>query len=370
MAAICPTAMARARIMYWTFLVAVALHVHPVVSADRLYRAGMQRPDRTSISQPAVVAVHGHRLRAWLLHGLGKAAVYKHIPVYYPKNVGAVGGLVGMIGGLGGFVLPIAFGALNDLTGLWTSCFMLLFVLVTGALVWMHLSIRHMESAAPATALAEASATPGIAANPRAGKHVGALSGARADRLAAGGSRSSGRQRAGRSPARNLWLSIPALLLSFAVWQVWSVVVAKLPSVGFNFTTDQLFWLAALARTIRRYAAHLLFVHGADLRRPPVDHHCNVVADDPGGRHRLRGAESRYAVFRLPRAGAAVRSWRRQLRVVDGQHLASSSRAPKRATRSRSMPASAIWASASCNSWCRSSSPPAFLAGSAAIPRW
>jgi NNP family nitrate/nitrite transporter-like MFS transporter len=41
---------------------------------------------------------------------LGKAAVYKHIPVYYPEHVGAVGGLVGMIGGLGGFVLPILFG--------------------------------------------------------------------------------------------------------------------------------------------------------------------------------------------------------------------------------------------------------------------
>ena len=71
---------------------------------------------------------------------LGKAAVYKHIPVYYPKNVGSVGGLVGMIGGLGGFVLPIAFGALNDLTGLWTSCFMALFVLVSVALLWMHVA--------------------------------------------------------------------------------------------------------------------------------------------------------------------------------------------------------------------------------------
>ena len=48
---------------------------------------------------------------------LGKAAVYKHIPAYYPANVGSVGGLVGMIGGLGGFVLPILFGVLNDLTG-------------------------------------------------------------------------------------------------------------------------------------------------------------------------------------------------------------------------------------------------------------
>ncbi len=76
---------------------------------------------------------------------LGKAAVYKHIPVYYPDHIGSVGGLVGMIGGLGGFVLPIAFGALNDLTHVWTSCFMLLFVLVATALTWMHLAIRRME---------------------------------------------------------------------------------------------------------------------------------------------------------------------------------------------------------------------------------
>lgn len=45
--------------------------------------------------------------------------------IRYPKNVGAVGGRVGMIGGLGGFVLPIAFGALSELTGLSTSRFIL-----------------------------------------------------------------------------------------------------------------------------------------------------------------------------------------------------------------------------------------------------
>jgi NNP family nitrate/nitrite transporter-like MFS transporter len=78
---------------------------------------------------------------------LGKAAVYKHIPVYYPAHVGAVGGVVGMIGGLGGFILPIAFGAMNDLTGVWTSCFMLLFVVVSAALAWMHYAIRRMERA-------------------------------------------------------------------------------------------------------------------------------------------------------------------------------------------------------------------------------
>ncbi len=75
---------------------------------------------------------------------LGKAAVYKHIPHYYPDHVGSVGGLVGMIGGLGGFVLPIAFGILLDATGIWTAPFMLLFVLVAVSTLWMHVSVRKM----------------------------------------------------------------------------------------------------------------------------------------------------------------------------------------------------------------------------------
>lgn len=89
---------------------------------------------------------------------LGKAAVYKHIPVYYPSHVGAVGGIVGMMGGLGGFVLPIAFGFLKDVTGLWSSCFMLLFVIVAVSMVWMNVSIRQIKREAdrgvPAGALA------------------------------------------------------------------------------------------------------------------------------------------------------------------------------------------------------------------------
>ncbi len=78
---------------------------------------------------------------------LGKAAVYKHIPAYYPESVGAVGGIVGMIGGLGGFILPIAFGLLKDMTGLWSSCFMLLFVVVIVSLGWMHLSVKQARRA-------------------------------------------------------------------------------------------------------------------------------------------------------------------------------------------------------------------------------
>ena len=79
---------------------------------------------------------------------LGKAAVYKHVPSYYPNNVGAVGGLVGMIGGLGGFLLPLLFGVLRDATELWSSCFMALLVLVAASFVWMELSIRRMDRVA------------------------------------------------------------------------------------------------------------------------------------------------------------------------------------------------------------------------------
>lgn len=76
---------------------------------------------------------------------LGMAAVFKHIPTYFPDNVGSVGGMVGMIGGLGGFFLPIVFGVLNDFTGIWTTAFMALFALVAVNLAWMHFAILRME---------------------------------------------------------------------------------------------------------------------------------------------------------------------------------------------------------------------------------
>ncbi len=75
----------------------------------------------------------------------GMAAVFKHIPTYYPNHVGAVGGVVGMIGGLGGFILPIVFGAMNDIIGIWSSCFMLLFVIALTSLLWMHFAILRIN---------------------------------------------------------------------------------------------------------------------------------------------------------------------------------------------------------------------------------
>jgi NNP family nitrate/nitrite transporter-like MFS transporter len=70
----------------------------------------------------------------------GKASVFKYISNDYPQNMGAISGIVGLAGGLGGFVLPIMFGALVDLTGVRSSCFMLMYGVVWVSLIWMYLS--------------------------------------------------------------------------------------------------------------------------------------------------------------------------------------------------------------------------------------
>jgi MFS transporter, NNP family, nitrate/nitrite transporter len=68
---------------------------------------------------------------------------------------------------------------------------------------------------------------------------------------------------------RNLWISIPALLLAFAVWRVWSAVVVNLPRVGFAYSADQLFWLAALpglsGATLRIFYSFMVPIFGGRL---------------------------------------------------------------------------------------------------------
>ncbi|HEY3327658.1 MAG TPA: nitrate/nitrite transporter [Novimethylophilus sp.] len=72
---------------------------------------------------------------AW---AIGKASVFKYISDDYPHNIGVISGIVGLAGGLGGFLLPIMFGALVDLTGVRSSCFMLMYGVVWVSLAWMY----------------------------------------------------------------------------------------------------------------------------------------------------------------------------------------------------------------------------------------
>ncbi|MET0268133.1 MAG: nitrate/nitrite transporter [Duganella sp.] len=85
---------------------------------------------------------------------VGKASVFKFIADDFSDNIGAVSGVVGLAGGLGGFVLPILFGLLLDLTGVRSSAFMLLYGTVCVSLVWMHYSFRPAAAAAPAATAA------------------------------------------------------------------------------------------------------------------------------------------------------------------------------------------------------------------------
>jgi len=72
---------------------------------------------------------------AW---AIGKASVFKYISDDYPHNIGVISGVVGLMGGLGGFILPVMFGALVDLTGVRSSSFMLLFGIIWVSLMWMY----------------------------------------------------------------------------------------------------------------------------------------------------------------------------------------------------------------------------------------
>lgn len=199
---------------------------------------------------------------------LGKAAVYKHIPVYYPDHVGSVGGLVGLVGGLGGFILPIVFGAVSDLTGIWTSCFMVLFALVAIALAWMHFAIRQMEQKAAGLDTRTLPQFPEMIELHEEGRHGQLIP----DKVLVEWAPEDPKfwEATGeRIARRNLIISIPALLLAFSVWMVWSMVVAKLPAIGFDYSTDQLFWLAALpglsGATLRIFYSFMVPIFGGRL---------------------------------------------------------------------------------------------------------
>jgi len=71
----------------------------------------------------------------------GMASTFKYVADDFPEQMGVVTGIVGLMGGLGGFLLPVMFGAALDLTGVRSSCFMLLY-----GIVWVSLILLYQSS--------------------------------------------------------------------------------------------------------------------------------------------------------------------------------------------------------------------------------
>jgi NNP family nitrate/nitrite transporter-like MFS transporter len=95
--------------------------------------------------------------------GIGKAAVYKLIPDHFPRDVGAVGGLVGLLGALGGFVLPPAWAYLNQGTGIPQMTFAVLFLLTAISAGWFlvgRLSTPKLPIAVESTTVRHETAQP------------------------------------------------------------------------------------------------------------------------------------------------------------------------------------------------------------------
>ncbi len=137
------------RVLYRVFALSIAALLVMGYPGGRLVLQGMSGPVTFEMAVPLPLFVTVSFVLG-LGMSIGSAAVYKHVPAYYPDHVGAVGGLVGMIGGLGGFFLPIAFGLLLDATGIWTAPFLLMLAVVALVLLWMHRAVRRIARIAPA----------------------------------------------------------------------------------------------------------------------------------------------------------------------------------------------------------------------------
>ncbi len=93
---------------------------------------------------PFVVLVFG----VGVSMGVGKASVYTYVPQYFPRDVGAVGGLVGAVGGMGGFALPLVFAWVKGESGHPESTFYVMAGLAVISITFLAIAIARISASA------------------------------------------------------------------------------------------------------------------------------------------------------------------------------------------------------------------------------
>ena len=158
-------------------------------------------------------------------------------------------------------------------------------------------------------------------------------------------------EREGEAVAKlNLWISVPALFLAFAVWQVWSVVAVSLPALGFKYSTNQLFWLAAApalsGATLRIFYSFIVPSVGG--RRWTAISTASLLIPAIGIGFAVQ--DNTTTLSDHADAGAAVRLGRRQLQLQHGQHQLLLPEGAQGLGPRASTPAWATWACRWCSS--------------------
>lgn len=125
--------------VFWTCLVCLFFLSYPPTS---MTIHGVERDVELSI-EVSIELFTLLLLVIGIAQGFGRASVYKALHDNFPGHMGSVGGTVATIGAFGGFTLPVMFGMAQDLVGIHSAAFMLLYGVLALCMVVMYLAIQR-----------------------------------------------------------------------------------------------------------------------------------------------------------------------------------------------------------------------------------